>query len=107
MGERWVGRGGAESYQHRLPLLRVGTADGGKVGVGVPLFGDGDGWRQGEGPEGLLDEGMADAVEGRVHDPQRTRGVCVPGRHWTHATSVLWGVWSAKGWLGVVPVETQ
>lgn len=61
-----------DSYQHRLSLLRVGTADGGEVGVRVPLLRDGDGQRQVKSPEGLLDEGVADAVKGRVHHPQRT-----------------------------------
>lgn len=64
-----------DSYQHRLSLLRIGAADGGEVRVGVLLLGNGDGRRQVKSPEGLLDEGVADAVKGRVHHPQRTRSV--------------------------------
>lgn len=75
------------SYQHRLSLLRVGAANGGEIGVGVPLLGDGD-WRQKvKSPEGLLDEGVADAMKGRVHHPQRTRGVRVPVEQGRHAAS--------------------
>lgn len=105
---------GMDSYQHRLSLLRVGAVDGGEVGVGVPLLRDSDGRRKVKSPEGLLDEGVADAVEGRVHHPQRTRGVRVPVGQRRHTTSnpddhcgserVVWGVCPRPSLL---PVEAQ
>lgn len=68
------------SDQHGLSLLRIGAADGGKVGVWIFLFGDRNRWSKAKGLESLLDEDVSDAVERRVNEPQRTAAVQIPER---------------------------
>lgn len=66
--------------QDGLALLGVGAVHRGEVGVGVFLLGDRNRWSKAEGLEGLSDEDVSDAVEGRVDELQRAASVQTPAR---------------------------
>ena len=66
----------------------VGKGDGGKGRVGVLLGGEGVDGVEAKGLKGALEEGVADAVEGRVGNLD----VCVVGRWWDDEARVSNGL---------------